>query len=359
MLPEGAEGVYLFDFGSGSSPLAAGYERVADDLLYSAGQGFGLDKSVDSRSRDSGSELLRDFTVGADYTFSVDLPDGEYALTVHSGDAIAANQSQVSVDGGPPVDLSADAGEYATHTEQVTVQGGRLDLTASGDGRINAVEILAADAAVPVLESLSTDGAELVPEFSPFRSDFAVDLAPGVESVTIQAIGKDGEPVSVAGEPVPDSGLTVPLSGRRSEIEIQVGAGDGEPTTYRLHVTTQEPPWQILFDLPSAPAPQVKATLSVWLAAWAMGAALPVPPEESNLTISVNDTPFVWTFKPDDARGATYRSACGGRVYRREIAFDGALLRSGRNEITVQINKGAAHLFNEAAYDAIRLQIAD
>ena len=46
-------------------------------------------------------------------------------------------------------------------------------------------------------------------------------------------------------------------------------------------------------------------------------------------------------------------------MFRRDITFDGAVLRSGRNEISLQINKGAAHLYNEAAYDAIRLQIAD
>src|SRR5699024_6802537 len=112
-------------------------------------------------------------------------------------------------------------------------------------------------------------------------------------------------------------------------------------------------------DLPRTPDPDAQVTLSVWLAAWAMGAALPVPPEESNLTVTVNGTVFTWTFQPDDARGATYRSACGGRVYRREITSDGSVLRSGRNEISLQINKDAPHLFNEAAYDAIRLEVAD
>ena len=358
VVPDGAEGVHLFDFGSASSPLAPGYQRVADDLLYSAGEGYGLDQVVDSRSRDDGGPLLQDFTVGADYAFVVDLPDGEYEVTVHSGDAIAANNTQLSIDGGPTVDLSAASGEYASHTTTVQVDSGRLELTTGGDGRINAVEILAADAAVPVLEALSIDGTELVPEFSAFRSDFAADVAHDVEAVTVRAEGRAGAEVTVAGQVVPEEGLVVPLTGRRTEIELEV-AGDGEPTTYRLHVTTQESPWRILFDLPHAPAPEAQVTLSVWLAAWAMGAALPVPPEESNLTIEVNQTPFTWTFQPDDARGATYRSGCGGEVFRREITFDGAVLRRGRNEISLQINKDAAHLYNEAAYDAIRLQIAD
>src|SRR5699024_6140562 len=141
-------------------------------------------------------------------------------------------------------------------------------------------------------------------------------------------------------------------------IELQV-AGDGGPSTYRLHVTTQVSPWRILFHLPRTPDPDAQVRLSVWLAAWAMGAALPVPPEESTLTIAVNGTELTWTVQPDDARGATYRSAGGGRTYRRELTLDGSVLRSGRNEISLQINKGAPHLCNEAAYDAIRLEIAD
>ncbi|MGW8567955.1 polysaccharide lyase family protein [Isoptericola sp. NPDC055881] len=358
VLPEGAHGIRLFDFGTASSPVAEGYERVAQNTLYAAGGGFGLDRAVDARDRGADGDLQRDFTVGSSYTFSVDLPDGEYEVTVLSGDSIAANASRVSFAGGEFVDLRAAKGEYAVHTAVVTVTGGRLDLLTGGDGRLNAVEILATDAVVPVLKSLAVDGADLVPGFSTFRSDFAVDLPWNQETVTVRATARGDAPVTIGGTGVPEAGLAVPLEAQRTVVELQVAGEAGKaPTTYRLHVTRQERPWRILFDLDRAPAAGETATLTIGLAAWAMGSALPVPPENSNLTVTVNGEPFVWTFGPEDAKGATYRSGRGGRNYQREIAFDAALLRPAGNEITLQINAGAEHLWNEAAYDAVRLEI--
>ncbi|WP_307044167.1 polysaccharide lyase family protein [Agromyces ramosus] len=357
VVPENTEGIRLFDFGSAGSPVAQGYERVAQNTLYGIG-GFGLDRVVASRDRGQDGDLQRDFTVGSQYTFSVELPNGDYQVTVISGDAIAANKTRISFNGGELVDLTAGTGEYAVHTADVTVDAGRLDVAASGDGRINAVEIVSADAAVPVLQSLSIDGAELVPGFSAFRSDFAADFHFDQESVTVHAVGRGGAHVAIDGVPVPATGLAVPLDGRHSVIEIQVTGDDGSaPTTYRIHATRQELPWRILFDLDGAPTPGAQATLSVGLAAWSMGSALPVPPEESNLTVTINGEAFVWTFQPDDARGATYRSGCGGRTYRNEFTFDASLLKPQGNEISLQINAGAEHLWNEAAYDSVRLEI--
>lgn len=359
VVPENAEGIRLFDFGSANSPVAQGYERVAQNTLYGFANGFGLDRVVASRDREQDGDLQRDFIVGSGYTFSVDLPNGDYEVTVISGDAIAANKSRVSFNGGEFVELTSGTGQYAVHTAQVTVDAGRLDVSAGGDGRINAIEVVSADAALPVLQSLSVDGADLVPGFSAFRSDFAADFRHDQESVTVHAVGRGGAIATIDGQVVPEAGLAVPLDGRHSVIEIQVteDGGGSAPTIYRIHATRQERPWQVLFDLDAVPAPGAQATLSIWLAAWSMGSALPVPPEESNLTVTVNGESFVWTFQPDDARGATYRSGCGGRTYRNEFVFDAALLKPVGNEISLQINAGAEHLWNEAAYDAVRLEI--
>jgi rhamnogalacturonan endolyase len=117
-------------------------------------------------------------------------------------------------------------------------------------------------------------------------------------------------------------------------------------------------PWRIMFDLERVPRPGSTATLTIALAAWAMDTARPVPAPPSNLTIGVNDTKLVWTFQPDDARGATYRSSCGGFYMRREFRFDATALRRGSNEIVLRINEDAPEeLGNQAAYDAIRLEI--
>ncbi|HLL66890.1 MAG TPA: polysaccharide lyase family protein [Micromonosporaceae bacterium] len=117
-------------------------------------------------------------------------------------------------------------------------------------------------------------------------------------------------------------------------------------------------PWRIRFDLDRAPRTGSTATLTIALAAWAMDTARPVPPEPSNLTVHVNDTTLVWTFQPDDARGATYRSSAAGFYLRREFRFDAAALRPGSNEIVLRINEDAPEVVgNQAAYDAIRLEI--
>lgn len=113
----------------------------------------------------------------------------------------------------------------------------------------------------------------------------------------------------------------------------------------------EQAPWRILFDAP----PGVKtATLTIALAAWGMDTARDIPPTPANLTVHVNDTSFAWTFEPDETRGATYRSGCGGRTFRR--SFPMVLRRTG-NEIVLRINEGSPpELGNDLAYDAIKLE---
>ncbi|TDE10442.1 polysaccharide lyase family protein [Jiangella asiatica] len=121
----------------------------------------------------------------------------------------------------------------------------------------------------------------------------------------------------------------------------------------------EQEPWRILFDLDEAPRVGAVATLTVALAAWSMDTARDIPPYPNNLTIRVNGEPLVWTFQPDDTRGATYRSGCGGRTFRREFTFDAGLLRPSGNEIVLRLNEGTPpEVGTSTAYDAIRLELA-
>jgi rhamnogalacturonan endolyase len=120
----------------------------------------------------------------------------------------------------------------------------------------------------------------------------------------------------------------------------------------------EQAPWTIRFDLERAPRADATATLTVALAAWSLDTARDIPAGPSNLTIHVNETTLSWIFAPDDSRGAVYRSACSGRYYRQEFRFAGSAFRAGRNEITLRINEATPpELANDAAYDAIRLEI--
>lgn len=117
--PVVANGPYLtsgvpmkFDFGTKTSPVQAGYTRVAENTLYSPATGYGWgNSSVASRDRGDvgtpgGSEraLERDFCLpGGGNAFYVDIPDGKYRLTMIVGDSISKTGITVRADGMPVI----------------------------------------------------------------------------------------------------------------------------------------------------------------------------------------------------------------------------------------------------------------
>ncbi|MFI7637536.1 hypothetical protein [Nonomuraea sp. NPDC049400] len=135
-----------FDFGSTSSPLAEGYTRVAHNTLYTADLGYGLDRAVGYRDRGTADPVTRDFTVSGSYGFAVDVPNGEYELTVISGDAIAPNATTLAVEGEDRGTITASTGAYGDYTGTALVADGRLDLAFGRDGRVNAVLVKPATA---------------------------------------------------------------------------------------------------------------------------------------------------------------------------------------------------------------------
>ncbi len=149
-------------------------------------------------------------------------------------------------------------------------------------------------------------------------------------------------------------------------VQYAVGKSGPQDWGYIQHQVLEgkpQAPWSLSFDLAAFDADKAagkgrKATLTVALAAWAMGSAIPVPNVTTNLTIRVNGEPFVWEFQPSDAKGATYRSSHAGRNFCREFRFDAALLKRGNNTLTFTINDGADPVaVNQVAYDAIRLEL--
>jgi len=77
-----------FDFGTPTSPLAAGHTRVAHNTVYSAALGYGwLSGTIGSRDRTTGGDLGRDFCFTPSGTFAVDLPAGSYQIDLVTGTA--------------------------------------------------------------------------------------------------------------------------------------------------------------------------------------------------------------------------------------------------------------------------------
>ncbi|MEH7415672.1 hypothetical protein V7266_10360 [Neobacillus drentensis] len=131
-----------FDFGSDTSPVAKGYTQVTNNMIYSSERGYGLNKAVDFRDRGAPDDLRRDFINGTNYTFSVDVPNGEYYVSVITGDQSASNKTSFTVEGQSLGTISTSAGSFAEKSKIVTVQDGQLNVEIGDNGRVNAIEII-------------------------------------------------------------------------------------------------------------------------------------------------------------------------------------------------------------------------
>ncbi|GLI01361.1 rhamnogalacturonan lyase family protein [Phytohabitans aurantiacus] len=129
-----------FDFGTATSPLAEGYLRVADTMLYTSERGYGFDRRPAVRDRGAPDALRRDFTTGQ-YSFAVDLPNGDYHVSVLSGDQIAPNSTTVAAEGVVRGTALSPTASFAVLGFGVRLADGQLNLDLGQDGRVNALEI--------------------------------------------------------------------------------------------------------------------------------------------------------------------------------------------------------------------------
>jgi len=202
------------DFGTATSPVAAGYTGVTAADNYSAGVGYGWEagSSLASRDRDPGSgDLLRD-QVAVDFgsssgTFLVDLANGEYEVTITLGDSNPKNGMGVILEGVQVATVSTAGGVYDTQTHTVTVSDGQLTLRLERQGSsyvtINALEIVAAgppppDTTAPTADLVSpANGVSIDPiELNAqgyIEVSFA-DVGDGVDAATI-----DGGELAISG----------------------------------------------------------------------------------------------------------------------------------------------------------------
>jgi fibronectin type 3 domain-containing protein/lysophospholipase L1-like esterase len=135
--------VRKFDFGPGAS--AAGYTQVLPTTAYNQTLKYGFTDITRVTSRDRGApdSLRGDFCMPVGTDFKVDLPNGDYNVTVISGDQIAFSTVSIAAEGIVRLNpLGGVAGQFGQGTFQVTVADGQLNLTFTGSApRVNAVEI--------------------------------------------------------------------------------------------------------------------------------------------------------------------------------------------------------------------------
>ncbi|CAM3733120.1 polysaccharide lyase family protein [Marinicrinis lubricantis] len=136
---------YRFDFGSG--PAADGFIQVSCEDTYDSETGYGFkDGSImNGRDRSQSSDPLeRDFCFASAYSFLVDLPDGQYTVSLISGDQIATQAAMtVAAEGEVKLDgVGSPAGSFIYESLTVNVRDGQLTLEVEGNtARLNALQI--------------------------------------------------------------------------------------------------------------------------------------------------------------------------------------------------------------------------
>ncbi len=137
-----------FDFGTATSPVAAGFTRVAPTTAYSvaprlrhvsalSSTGFGwVSGTVDARDRGTGGDLNRDFNFTHLGTFAVDVANGAYDVKVTMGDATGAhNLMGVFLEGWKFDNVTTAVNQFiATTYRGVTVADGQLTLLLQDQG---------------------------------------------------------------------------------------------------------------------------------------------------------------------------------------------------------------------------------
>jgi len=144
---------WAFDFGTATSPLAAGFVRVAGGTGYSPARGHGWTAGAPAaRDRQQGDDLARDFHFTVNATFAVDVPARAYDVTVWLGDSGYAHDEMALYLEGQLADVvSTQAGEVARRVFRVPVADGQLTVRLRDLGGldpnavVNAIEIAAAD----------------------------------------------------------------------------------------------------------------------------------------------------------------------------------------------------------------------
>ncbi len=132
-----------FDFGNNSSPLEDGFTRVTPRTTTGAFRWTNSNGLLARNRTGSGavSDLNRDFIFArAARTFEVDVPNGNYQVTVTFGDLrFAHDNQQVSAENGQVVIENVDtgAGQFESRSFSVAVSDGALSLEFSDQGGSN------------------------------------------------------------------------------------------------------------------------------------------------------------------------------------------------------------------------------
>ncbi len=154
-----------FDFGTASSPVAAGYARVAATTQYAPWTGFGwLCGSREARDRGTADAVTRDFVFTPFASFLADVLPGTWDVAVTMGDASGAHdQMGLFLEGGKVATVTKAANQFHTGTYRAAVADDALAVVLEDQGGSDANAVINA-------LSLSRAGA--------FKGDFGTATSP-------------------------------------------------------------------------------------------------------------------------------------------------------------------------------------
>ena len=131
----------MINFQPAGATLPSGYKKD-DGSTYNSGRGYGWNRSVDSRDRNSNNDQRLDTFIfthkGPPATWTYDLPNGDYLVSLASGDPVYSQGAHhVSVEGQSVIQqVSTKRNEFLTITDfPVTVTDGNLTINVHTNGQ--------------------------------------------------------------------------------------------------------------------------------------------------------------------------------------------------------------------------------
>ncbi len=173
--------VWKFDLGTAPAPagntggpVAEGFIGVSASNLYTAEQGYGLNTSQGSRYRGSEStdDRINDFILGGNnvpYEFKVDVPNGNYKVTMFSGDLLAGTstyKTKVSIEN---VEKEAFSTRVAVDSKvyDAAIFDGQMNIQVTGNNSFSAMNAIIIEQILPtapaglVLTGISAAGVSM------------------------------------------------------------------------------------------------------------------------------------------------------------------------------------------------------
>ncbi|MCZ8522537.1 MULTISPECIES: rhamnogalacturonan acetylesterase [Paenibacillus] len=218
-----ARSALLLDCGPG--PVAPGYSKLLPSTSYkssSGGYGFLNPKKVTGHDRGEPDALRGDFCVPKT-PLRADVPNGEYQVTILSGDSTEASSTTVTAEGSVTASLTAAAGQFDQMTLTAAVNDRKLDLEFGGSApRINALEISRVykfDFGPGAVERGYTPVTD--------KSAYSPAKGYGFSDVTKVTYGADrGAPDALRGDYLGASGIPFLLDLPNGDYEVSLISGD-------------------------------------------------------------------------------------------------------------------------------------